>query len=328
MPANVTKREEVFVGIFVIVAAGLLVATLFSLTGFLERGEVPYRTYFKDAGGLRPGGEVRYAGGPPVGRVKAVHADPNDSSRMEIDFTIRPSVPVKTDSAVSITSTSPLSDNFLAVAPGSKNAPRAPAGSTLKSQEYVGFATLEGELNDLGPKANELLTNLNARVKELQVTVARVNDLLNDRNRANLAATLDNLRGTLQENRPTIHDTLKNIDSASAKLGPVLDDFRKTVADAREALNHVDATLTENRPDIRQSIIELRKALANADALTDQLNGTLNANSGNLDDILANFRDASENLKDFTETIKERPYTLLRAAQPKPRKPGEGDKHP
>lgn len=328
MPANVTKREEVYVGMFVIVAAGLLVATLFSLTGFLERGEVPYRAYFKDAGGLRPGAEVHYAGGPPVGRVKAVHSDPGDSSRMEIDFQIRPNVPVKTDSLVSITSVSPLSDNFLAVAPGSKTAPRAPAGSALKSQEYVGFADLEGQLNDLGPKANELITNLNQRVKELQLTVARVNDLLNDRNRANVASTLDNLRGTLEENRPAVHETLKNIDAASAKLGPVLDDFKKTVAQAREALNHVDATLTENRPDVRQSIIELRKALANADDLTDQLNGTLNANSGNLDDILANFRDASENLKDFTETIKERPYTLLRSAQPKARKPGEADKQP
>jgi phospholipid/cholesterol/gamma-HCH transport system substrate-binding protein len=298
MPANVTKREEAYVGIFVIIAAGLLVATLFSLTRFLERGEVPYRAYFKDAGGLRPGAEVHYAGGPPVGRVKAVHSDPNDSSRMEIDFQIRPNVPVKTDSLVSITSVSPLSDNFLAVAPGSKTAARAPAGSALRSQEYVGFADLEGQLNDLGPKANELITNLNQRVKELQVTVARVNE------------------------------TLKNIDAASAKLGPVLDDFKKTVAQAREALNHVDATLTENRPDVRQSIIELRKALANADDLTDQLNGTLNANSGNLDDILANFRDASENLKDFTETIKERPYTLLRSAQPKARKPGEADKQP
>lgn len=328
MPANVTKREEVLVGIFVIVAAALLVATLFSLTGFLGRGEVPYRAYFKDAGGLRPGAEVRYAGGPPVGRVSEVHSDPTDSSRMEIDFRLRPNVPVKTDSLVSITSVSPLSDNFLAVAPGSKDAPRAPAGSALKSSEYVGFADLESQLNDLEPKAEELLTNLNERVKELQVTVARVNDLLNDRNRANLSATLSNLRGTLAENRPAVHDTLKNIDAASAKLGPVLEDFRKTVAQAREALNHVDMTVAENRPDLRASIVDLRKALENADQLTDQLNGTLNANSGNLDDILQNFRDASENLKDFTETIKERPYTLLRSSAPKARRPGQADRRP
>ena len=317
-----------FVGLFVLVAVALLVFTLFSLTGFFNRGEVPYRAYFKDAGGLRPGGEVRYAGGPRVGRITAVHSDPEDSSRMEIDFRVRPNVPVKTDSMASITSISPLSDNFLAIAPGSRTAPRAPAGSVLKSLEYVGFADLEAQLNDLGPQAKELLANLNDRVKELQVTVARVNDLLNERNRANLASTLDNLRGTLQENRPAIRDTMKNVDAATAKLGPVIDDFKKTVAQAQDALNHVDAAVAENRPDLRESISELRKALTNADSLTDQLNGTLNANSGNLDDIIANFRDASENLKDFTETIKERPYTLLRSSTPKTRKPGEATKRP
>jgi phospholipid/cholesterol/gamma-HCH transport system substrate-binding protein len=328
MAEGVNKREEAYVGLFIVVAAALLIFTLMSLSGFFQRGEVPYRAYFKDAGGLRPGGEVRYAGGPPVGRITEVHSDPDNSSRMEIDFRVRPGVPVKTDSVVSITSISPLSDNFLAVAAGLQSSPRAPAGFTLKSQEYVGFADLEAQLNDLGPQAKELLANLNNRVKELQVTIVRVNDLLNDRNRANLASTLDNLRGTLQENRPALHDTLKNVDSASAKLAPVLDDFKKTVAEARQALDHVDATVTENRPDLHESISELRTALANADSLTDQLNGTLNANSGNLDDIIANFRDASENLKDFTETIKERPYTLLRSSTPKPRKPGEADKRP
>ena len=324
--AATARREEAYVGLFVLVAAGLLIYTLFSLTGFFQRGEVLYRAYFKDAGGLRPGGEVRYAGGPPVGRILRVRSDPSDSSRMEIEFRVRPRVPVKTDSVVSITSISPLSDNFLAIAPGSRSAPRAPAGSVLKSEPYVGFADLESQLNDLGPQAKELLANLNQRVKELQVTVARVNDLLNDRNRANLAATLDNLRGTLQEDRPAVRDTLKNMDAASAKLGRVLDDFRKTVAQAQQTLKHLDATVAENRPELHEAVLNLRKALANADSLTDQLNGTLNANSGNLDDIIANFRDASENLKDFTEGIKERPYTLLRSSESKPHRPGQADK--
>lgn len=323
---TIGKREEVYVGAFMLIAVALLIVTLLWLTGFFGRGEVRYTAYFKEAGGLHPGSEVRYAGGPPVGRVSRVRSDPDDSSRMRVEFRVQPSVPVKTDSVVSITSISPLGDNFLAIAPGSRSAPRAAAGATLKSHPYVGFSDLESQLNDLGPQAKELLANLNDRVKELQFTVARVNDLLNDRNRANLASTLDNLRGTLQENRPALRDTLKNVDTASAKLGPVIDEFKKTVAQAQQALNHVDATLTENRPDLRASIQELRTALANADSLTDQLNGTLNANSGNLDDIIANFRDASENLKDFTEGIKERPYTLLRSSEPKRRKPGQAEK--
>lgn len=324
--ASVTRREEAFVGLFVLVATGLLVGVIFSLTGFFSRVAVPYKAYFKNAGGLRPGAEVRYAGGPPVGRVQTVHSDPHDESRMEIVFRVNPDVPVKTDSLVAITSVSPLSDNFLGIAAGSRTAARATSGSTLKSSDYVGFADIEAQVNDLMPQMKVLLANLNQRVEELQVTLARVNDVLNDRNRANLSASLDNVRGMLQENRPALHSTLTHIDAASAKIEPLLDDFKKTVAQANEALNHVDATVVENRADLRQSIINLRIALANADTLTDQLNSTLNANSGNIDDILENMREASENLKEFTETIKARPYTLLRSSEPKNRTPGEADK--
>ena len=156
-----TRRQEAIVGTFVIIAAGLLIATIFSLTGFFNRGDVPYRAFFKNAGGLRPGAEVRYAGGPPVGRIQDVRTDAHDTTRMEIIFRVKPDIPVKTDSTATITSNSPLSDNFLGIVPGTNAAPRAPAGSTLKSNEYVGFGELEAEIAELGPQAKILLGNLN-----------------------------------------------------------------------------------------------------------------------------------------------------------------------
>src|SRR5438105_7435313 len=169
-----TRRQEAIVGTFVIIAAGLLIATVFSLTGFFNRGDVPYRAFFKNAGGLRPGAEVRYAGGPPVGRIQDVRTDAHDTTRMEIIFRVKPDVPVKTDSTATITSNSPLSDNFLGIVPGSNAAKRAPAGSILKSIEYVGFGDLEAEIADLGPEAKLVLANLNQRLTELQVTVVRL----------------------------------------------------------------------------------------------------------------------------------------------------------
>src|SRR5207248_1087904 len=95
-------RQEAIVGLFVVVAAGLLIVTVFSLTGFFNRGDVPYRAFFKNAGGLRPGSEVRYAGGPPVGRIEAVRTDAHDTTRMEIDFRIKPDVPGKIDRVASL----------------------------------------------------------------------------------------------------------------------------------------------------------------------------------------------------------------------------------
>ena len=71
-----SKREQALVGLFVLVAVGLLVLTVFLLSGSFNSGDIPYHAYFKNAGGLEPGSEVRYAGGPPVGRVSKVAARP------------------------------------------------------------------------------------------------------------------------------------------------------------------------------------------------------------------------------------------------------------
>lgn len=318
-----SKREQALVGLFVIVASGVFIATVFILSGTFERGLPSYRTFFKNAGGISPGSEVRYAGGPPVGRVKSVHPDPHDSTRMEIEFTVRPDIPLKTDSSATITSNSPLGDNYLGILPGTVAAPRAQPGATLKSKEYTSFSDISTSIADLTPTAKNLLNNLNDRVVELKETLDRVNDLLNDQNRANISSSLSNVRGMLEENRPAIHTTVDNLKSSSAKLDKVLDDMKKTMAQANDALAHLDATITENRPDLRASIQNLRKSMASVASLSDQLDRTLAANSENLDEIIENVLHITENMKSFTETIKTRPYTLIRASEPKPHEPGK-----
>jgi phospholipid/cholesterol/gamma-HCH transport system substrate-binding protein len=326
MNSSSTRRQEAIVGLFVLIAAALLIITVFSLTGFFNRGDVLYRAFFKNAGGLRPGGEVRYAGGPPVGRIEDVRYDQHDTTRMEIVFRVKPDIPVKTDSVVVISSNSPLSDNFLGIVPGSKAAQRAPSGSVLKSSEYVGFGDLEAELADLAPQARVLLDNLNQRIVELQTTVARVNDVLNDKNRENLSASLGTARGVLDENRKPLHSTITHFDDASARIAPLLDDLKKTNADAQKTINTLEGTIAENRSDLRDSIVELRHVLETANNVTDQLDRTLNANGENIDDILSNFRQASQNLRQFTETLKQRPYTLLRSSLPPAHEPGKVSK--
>ena len=327
MNSSSTRREEAFVGLFVLIAAGLLLATLFALTGVFGRGDNRYRTFFNDAGGLRPGTSVHYQGGPPVGRVESVRTDPNDVTRAEVVFRVNKDVPVKTDSTTIVTSNSPLSDNYLGIKPGSNSAPRAPSGSTLKSAPYVGFAELEAEIAGLAPQAKVLLGNLNNRVTELQTTVARLNDVLSDRNRDNLSASLANVRGVFEENRPALRTTIQNANQASAKVAPLLDDLKKTNAQLKQTLDSVEGTLDENRPDIRKSVEDLRRLLATANQVTEQLQGTLSANSENIDEILANFREASLNLRQLTQMLKQRPYTLLRSASPPVHEPGQVPKN-
>lgn len=320
------KREQAMVGVFVLVAIGLLLTALFSISGWFSRAGVEYLTYFPNAGGLNAGTQVRYAGGPPVGRVISVKTDPSNITRMEIRFGVDSNVPVKTDSTAKIASLSALGDNFLELLPGTPAAARAPAGSVLRSIPYVGIDELEASISSLTPQAQTLLQNLNARIVEMQETLADVNDLLDTTNRKRIAQSLENLNGMLAENRPTIKDTLNHVNEASIKMAPLLDDLKKTTTQANDAISHLDATLVENRPDLRAAVQKMHETLISASSLTDQLDHMLSSDSEDIDEILENMREVSENMKEFTETIKQRPYTLIRSSGPKPRQPGQPEK--
>ncbi len=317
------KREQAMVGLFVLVAGAVLIATVFALSGAFGGAAATYRAYFPFAGGLEPGAAVRYSGGPKVGRVEKLQLDPKDPARIEITFSVKSGLPVKTDSHVRIMSLSPLGDNHLEIVPGTDRAAMAPPGAILTADPYVDFNALTAKINDLAPQAQELLKTLNERATELKVTVARVNDLLSDQNRANLSGVLADTRGMIAENRATVKSTIQNVNSATQKLEPLLTDLRKTTAQANETLNHVDSLIGDNRDDVRQSVIELRKSLTTLSDLTGKLDTTLDVNADNIDELLENLRHVSQNLKEFTNTIKTRPYTLIRSAAPREHKPGE-----
>ena len=317
------KHEQALVGLLVLIAVAVLFATVFTMSGAFARSTMKFHAYFPFAGGLEPGATVRYAGGPKIGRVDSVQLDSQNPGRLDVVFSVQADLPVRVDSNVKIMSMSPLGDNHLEILPGSAQAPRAPSGSLLPSQKYVDFNALTAQLDNLNPRIQDLLQSLNGRASELKETIARANDLLSPRNRANVAATLAGTRGMIEENRPQVRETLKNVNALSEKMQPLLEDFRKTSTEANQALTHIDALVGENRADVRQAVVELRRTLTNMTEASARLDQTLDANSENIDEMLNNMRHVTENLKEFTATIKTRPYTLIRASNPRQHKPGE-----
>lgn len=315
------KREQAVVGLFVIVALAILAATVFSISGAFGRSMKTYHAYFPFAGGLEPGSTVRYAGGPKVGRIETLRIDPQNPARMDVTFKVQSDLPVKTDSHVRIMSLSPLGDNHLEVLAGKSSSP-APDGALLIGDPYTDFNAITEQINNIAPKAQQLLVTLNERATEMKETINRVNDLLSSQNRANLSATLAQTRGMITEDRPVLNSSLHHVNDASQKLGPLIDNFKKTSDQATLALNHIDGMVNENRPDVHQAVVQLRETLAEARGLIARLDQTLDVNSENIDELLENLRHVSENLKEFTNTIKTRPYTLIRASVPRDHIPG------
>jgi phospholipid/cholesterol/gamma-HCH transport system substrate-binding protein len=340
MEAN---RERTLVGLFVLIAGAILFGTMLVLSGGVGNATVPHQTYFKYAGGIQPGAPVRY-GGLAVGKVTQVRVDPGNSTRIEIRITVEKAAPLKVDSVAKITTLGPLTDNYIEVSTGSEHAAPAPPGSTLQSSEAFGLPQLADAAQTMVPEVQAALQKLNQNLDGLQVTLTRANDLLNDRNRANIASSLsgisqtvaearpkvtdslDNLNGLLADARPKVSASLANVQQLTAKFAPLLDDLKTTTARANDTLAHVDSTLMENRADIRSSVTGLKDTVAKSAVLLDQLSQTLDQNSDNIDGLLENIRLTTVNLRVLTDTLARSPGSLLRGVKTTDRQPGGGRK--
>jgi ABC-type transporter Mla subunit MlaD len=177
-------------------------------------------------------------------------------------------------------------------------------------------------IGNLAPVANQVLQSLNQRLVEMQVTVARVNDLLGDKNRANIGATLGNLNAMVSEDRPKISESLTNVQNATAQLQPVLNNLKTTMDQANGVLSHLDSVVVDNRQDIRAIVVELRETISTTSALMEQLKTSTNNNSDSIDQTVQNIRATTENIRELTDSLKTNPSLLIRGSGVKDRKPG------
>jgi len=178
-------------------------------------------------------------------------------------------------------------------------------------------------IGNLAPVANQVLETLNERLIELKVTTARVNDLLNDKNRADVGASLGNLNSMLADSRPKVSASLTNVQNVSAQILPILDKLKTTMDQANTVLSHVDSLVVENHEDVRTIVIELRKTLLTASSLMEQIKNTTDNNEDNIDQTILNIRATTENMRQLTDSLKSNPAVIIRGNNVKDRKPGE-----
>ena len=321
------KHEQAFVGLFVLIAAALLIVTTFGITGAFQGATKTFHSKFHNAAGLEKGAAVHYAGSPKIGRVEKLQIDPSDPSLIDITFTVKSDVPVRTDSKVTILSYSPLGDNHLEILSGTPSASLAPSGALLPSKPNPGFSDLMEQVNKLIPQAQELLANLNDLVnvqnrKNISASLADIHKLLNDKNRQNISASLDDLHSILHEDRPVLRSALNNVNAASEKFTPLLDQLHKTIDQANETLKHADGMIGENREEVRASVAKLHESLNNLSDLSRRLDQMLDVNSENMDEILENLRQITENMREFSDIIKTQPSSLIHSGSPRQHVPG------
>jgi phospholipid/cholesterol/gamma-HCH transport system substrate-binding protein len=317
------KREQIMVVGFVAVAVGILLFTMMYIDGVFRGNGHLYRGYFKNASGVQKGGVVRYAGGPPIGRITDVQPDPQDMSRMKVEFRVEPSVPVKTDSKVKIAALSQLGEYFVAILPGSPSAAMAENGATLETAKFSTFDDMASNLTGLRPKAQKEMDDLTATANKLKTTIGHLNTQLNAQNRKKISNTAAHANDLLAKNRRDMPAQLNRMNEMTVKIDRSIDDLKTKLKKTDDAITRTDNLILKEQPKLEASLQKLQNNLDYIAPKVDHFDRKLSNDSVNIDEMIENLRQLSENLKALSESVKTQPNILIRSPEPKPRRTGE-----
>jgi len=323
------QHEEVRVGAVVIAATVVFLTALVFVGGvnLFRKKKVTYTTYFKFAGGLEAGSFVRF-GGLKVGTVHSAEIDPEDSTRIRVRLLVAGGTPIRRNSKARISSLGFLGENYVEVSPGTRDTALLPPGREIPSVEIVQLADVFSNVNNITVNANKLVNDLDDRFLVLadntNQVLKNVNAVVGPENQQHLTAALANADALLAESRPRVNKTLANLEKASNKFGPTLDNANATITQTKTLAGNLDAVVVENRKQIQDTLIRLHQTLTDAQRLMAAVDDTLESNRANLDETLENIRVSSQNLKEFTDTIKQRPFSLIRVKTQKDRAPRFG----
>jgi len=169
------------VGLMTLVAIGVLIATILTISGDLNpfRRELIVRTRLANVDGLRPGAEVRLAG-VKVGKVQRivllpVPPDQNAAQTVELELALDPVIDgkpagerVRQDSQVILGSVGLLGDKVVDITPGTL------AAAPVKDGDLIGGAS-ETTIRQIISGADDILANFTTLSDSLKQIADKIN---------------------------------------------------------------------------------------------------------------------------------------------------------
>ncbi len=267
-----TRAAYVVVGAFVLaLVAGLLVAVLWVAHGQLSQAQTRYDIYFASVvTGLVEGSPVQISG-VQVGRVVAVALDPRNPQRVRVTVEVGANAPIRSDSVASIEMQALTGSASVEISPGSNAAPPI---EVVADQRYPVVWSRDSEIQKVVATIPELL----AKITDLSDRLAAVVD---DKNRAALAATLDNLNrisavaaarsGDLDQLFADGAADAKELHQAIAGMSGAIQRVDSVAAQAGDTFRDVDKLVKDNQAPLKDftqnGLAELRQLLARTETL-------------------------------------------------------------
>lgn len=294
-----TKANYVLIGAFTIgVTLFLLLFALWAAKYSSDRSWNEYHVVFREpVTGLTEGSSVHY-NGIAIGTVEDLMLAPNDPRQVIARLKLQADAPVKADTRARLSMTSLTGPPIIQLTGGSPAAPPLAAGPN------GGLPVIETEssaLQNIADTANRL--------------VERLDDMLSEENVQRFTATLDNIQnmtGTIAEQREDVREILLNARKASEQL-------TVTMASANRTIDTFDRELAQKLPSlvarIDSTLVRLDSAAGGADAILHENRAAISsfANDGlaQLGPTLSELRRLVRDLRRISDRLDDNPAQYL-----------------
>jgi ABC-type transporter Mla subunit MlaD len=296
-------------------SATLFGALTVALSGGHKRGSERTRDIdYPDVTGIHMRSEVRYAGAP-AGSVIAIRLLSIEERRsakgaqrdnaVRITVTLRPSVPtLPEDVQASLGSDTLLSDKFVALSPGSPDAPPLAQGIVLQGRNSGGIDKLADSIGPLVSSVEPLLKRLDTILQSIEPVVRKT------------GAAVDTLKDGLGDALPRISKLADGLKSTSDAAEVAVKHIDRLIAD-------VDEPVKSDLKQIKVALVQLDQTLGEADRFITHTDKNFGPRLQELAVILQNLKVVSTYAKALTQALGEKPNRLIFSGKPKKLTPEE-----
>jgi phospholipid/cholesterol/gamma-HCH transport system substrate-binding protein len=249
------KFSEIKVGVFVFIAAFVVLATLFWAKGFIvSKDQIDLKAYFKNVSGLNIGDPVTVNG---VRKGKVIKFDLVGDSVL-VELTLEKTVKIKKDYRIEIAMLELMAGKQVLINPG-VNREEVDYNTPLIGETGSDITAMMKNMNDITQDIKSLLKKFNTTAENLDLTIQNINEIVGDKDIHN------NLRSTLS-----------NLNFASKNLNSLLAENRITFKDITgkvgKSIDNVNGILDENGPQVKSTFKDIQMLTTRIDTLISGIN--------------------------------------------------------
>jgi phospholipid/cholesterol/gamma-HCH transport system substrate-binding protein len=301
-----TRAHHLLIGLFTIFALGAALAFALWMGDTGNESQGAYDVVFDEAvSGLSKGSAVEFKG-IRIGTVVDLRLDPLDPNRVRARIHVDSNVPIYPDTRARLNTAGITGLSTIRLTTGSGTPLRPKEGDipVIKTEPSSFSKLLDG--------GEDVIVSTNA-------VLARIQDLLSERNLDNLGRSLENIEHTtaaLSAEREDVRQTLSQLARASAQTNALLAETTQLIQTANRLLDGQGQNALDSA---QRSMAALERTMTSLDKLLADNRTPLNASLAALSDLgpaVTELRATLASLRTIARRLEERPADYLLGLEP------------